>query len=568
MRLFRSFHYRLRTLLRRLPPPTAPIEPLVVETVPYLFDATYYRQQAGASLDIDADPYEHYRTLGWREGLKPHPFFDPDFYLAENPAAVGQNPLLHYLHEGWQHGHFPHPFFNVPLYFARYPDVLQAGMEPVEHYLMFGAAENRKLNALFDARTYVQDHPASGANLLTAARHAVEHDPDGARLAKYAADLAYVSFIDVTARIQRIDEWAAAHGMKVTPLSTAASLTWPAPHIINRPEDRPPITAVLPSAYVAILDNVVAFPGSRALLTPDNILLHDEIANPESVNSPARIQRLGRFENHHCMTPLAVSTKTVLDRAIILSGDTDYNYFHWLVEALPKLWLIEMANVPIDVPVLIPTGLHENLLLALRRVLGERPYIAMLPDVGVRVKQLWYPSDLGRVLDSLWTPVREDYDIVVSREGIRYVRDKLTTPSTMPATRKIYVERASSTRQLLNEPELIEALRKSGFEIINPARVTLDEQIALFSQSRLIIAPTGAAMTNLIFTQAGTHALIILAENKQSNLNIFNHVGEAVGATVSFCLGERAFAEHNIYSTHDDFTVDISTILDWCTAYD
>ena len=563
MRLFRSIQYRLRALFRQLPPAAAlEVVPVHVEPAPYLFDAAYYRQQAGASLDADTDAYEHYRTIGWRHGLKPHLFFDPAFYLAGNPSAAGQNPLLHYLHEGWRHGHLPHGFIDVPFYFVRYPDVLQAPMEPVEHYLRYGAAEGRKPNPYFDARTYLQNHPDSGANLITAASHCVEHDPDG-----LVADLNFMKFIDVPGRIQRVDDWAIKHGMPVIPLPTATNLTWPAPNIINRPEERPPITAELPSAYLAILENVVAFPGTRALLTPDNILLHDEIANPKSVDSPARIHTLARFEKHQCMTPLGVSSRTMLEEAIILSGDTDYNYFHWLVEALPKLWLIEMAKVPLDVPVLIPTGLHENLLLAMRRVLGERPYIAMLPDIGVKVKKLWYPSDLGRVLDSLWTPVREDYDIVVSREGIRYVRDKLAPPAA-PATRKIYVERASSTRQLLNEPELIEALRREGFEILNPARVTLDEQIELFSQCRLIIAPTGAAMTNLMFTQPGTHALIILAENKQSNLNIFNHVGEAAGATVSFCLGERAYTEHSLPSTHDDFTVDIATILNWCTTHD
>ncbi len=46
------------------------------------------------------------------------------------------------------------PIFDQKFYLARYPDVARAGADPWLHYLLHGAAEQRKPNALFDPVYY------------------------------------------------------------------------------------------------------------------------------------------------------------------------------------------------------------------------------------------------------------------------------------------------------------------------------------------------------------------------------------------------------------------------------
>ena len=48
----------------------------------------------------------------------------------------------------WRH-------FDAAFYRARYPEVTAAGMHPFFHYLLHGAAEDRKPCAWFDPRHYV-----------------------------------------------------------------------------------------------------------------------------------------------------------------------------------------------------------------------------------------------------------------------------------------------------------------------------------------------------------------------------------------------------------------------------
>lgn len=71
--------------------------------------------------------------------------FDPDWYLRTYPdvAAAGVDPLRHYLQFGAAEGRDPSPLFCTRWYLDTYPDVAQAGINPLQHYLSHGAAEGR-----------------------------------------------------------------------------------------------------------------------------------------------------------------------------------------------------------------------------------------------------------------------------------------------------------------------------------------------------------------------------------------------------------------------------------------
>jgi hypothetical protein len=51
------------------------------------------------------------------------------------------------------------PFFDAAFYLERYPDVRQAGMNPLWHYLRHGAAEGRKPHRLFEPKYYLSCCP-------------------------------------------------------------------------------------------------------------------------------------------------------------------------------------------------------------------------------------------------------------------------------------------------------------------------------------------------------------------------------------------------------------------------
>ena len=119
-------------------------------------------------------------------GLSPDPFaspmteiqlfeqsglFDEQFYRASNPdiANAELSPLEHFLRIGGFEGRRPNPLFDPSYYLAVYPDVARAGINPALHYFLTGALEGRDPSPDFDSSFYLAMYPdvaLSGLNPL------------------------------------------------------------------------------------------------------------------------------------------------------------------------------------------------------------------------------------------------------------------------------------------------------------------------------------------------------------------------------------------------------------------
>jgi glycosyltransferase involved in cell wall biosynthesis len=71
--------------------------------------------------------------------------FSAEWYLVQYPdvADAGVNPIQHYLSYGAFEGRDPGPKFSTIGYLQRYPDVAKASVNPLLHYLRNGRAEGR-----------------------------------------------------------------------------------------------------------------------------------------------------------------------------------------------------------------------------------------------------------------------------------------------------------------------------------------------------------------------------------------------------------------------------------------
>ena len=101
----------------------------------------------------------------------PSSLFDADYYRRSYPdvASAGVNPLLHFLVSGAAEGRNPHPLFDTAFYLRMYPDVAASQVNPLAHYLKHGAREGRQPHPLFDPAYYLDRNPdirAAGINPL------------------------------------------------------------------------------------------------------------------------------------------------------------------------------------------------------------------------------------------------------------------------------------------------------------------------------------------------------------------------------------------------------------------
>jgi GT2 family glycosyltransferase len=135
--------------------------------------------QALASLTLASLLRPQQKTVRAREQVsspaasKLSTLFDPQWYLDQNPEVkrAGMDPLQHYLRYGAQMRRDPHPLFETKWYLDQHPELTNIAVTPLEHYVSYGAREGRSPHPEFDAQFYIKNHPDSVIGETTPLTH-------------------------------------------------------------------------------------------------------------------------------------------------------------------------------------------------------------------------------------------------------------------------------------------------------------------------------------------------------------------------------------------------------------
>ncbi|MCT7583999.1 hypothetical protein N5U55_07730 [Aliarcobacter butzleri] len=90
------------------------------------------------------------RYKKWKKIIEKSGLFDVKYYLFTYPDVRLKdiNPVMHYIKYGANEGRNPNKEFNTSFYLRMYPDVEQSKINPLVHYILFGRAENRKIKII------------------------------------------------------------------------------------------------------------------------------------------------------------------------------------------------------------------------------------------------------------------------------------------------------------------------------------------------------------------------------------------------------------------------------------
>nr|CAA6828253.1 MAG: O-linked GlcNAc transferase [uncultured Thiotrichaceae bacterium] len=122
------------------------------------FDNEFYRAESGLCGDIYSDDAAIRHFLEQNKGENnPHPLFDVSWYLHQYPDVQQSslNPLVHFIKFGAKELRTPHPLFASPYYSEQYPESNVANLSPLEHYLKYGSEWGLSPHPLFDHQYYI-----------------------------------------------------------------------------------------------------------------------------------------------------------------------------------------------------------------------------------------------------------------------------------------------------------------------------------------------------------------------------------------------------------------------------
>jgi hypothetical protein len=219
-----------------------------------------------------------------------------------------------------------------------------------------------------------------------------------------------------------------------------------------------------------------------------------------------------------------------------------HNHSHWLTAHLPKFLLLKKQGRLDDV--LMPQRRTQVMDESLR-MLGIEPDAFRSFDAARPVAV--------DALDLVCTDRFDPRHMVAVREAFA-----ATAPPSGPPARRVFVSREKSRgRRITNEDELWGMLEARGFEKVFMEDMAFCEQVRLMQQTRVLVAPHGAGLTNMLFCPVGSH-VVELADPTFPNPNFYNlatslHLGY-------WLLHQRAGkADHPL---DRDLTVDVAGVAE------
>lgn len=303
-----------------------------------------------------------------------------------------------------------------------------------------------------------------------------------------------------------------------------------------------------------------------------NFLLHKQVAVhpdlyvPNRDRSPVELHALGRMNKG--FTKVRIQQGLLIGRlpkAINLCDQTPYNYAHWMTEILPKLALLGTNQELRDWPILVDGGLNENQFESLQAVWPWPAEFIKLPS-----HELVRVDELLNVTPTSYCPhefrdfheaQREGFQFFFSGEALNHLRDCLRARYQRYASgrpRRLYLKRTPlwtyNNRNIANIDAIEDLLDARGLEMLNVTGMTIEQQAKLFMNAVTIVAPTGAALANMIFAPPGCRIVVLAAAYDGATYDYFHHLAHLLGHELSFVVGPQE--DEDGYHMNRDFRID------------
>lgn len=314
-----------------------------------------------------------------------------------------------------------------------------------------------------------------------------------------------------------------------------------------------------PKASVVRIDHVRVQAGST-IYDDDRLHVIEQAADPRQLFVSGQWDHVFGWPwcDFALVREFRANTK-ILDSGGLLSGRNDSNWYHWIIEYLPRLR--EYSSLEPTIPLLVSSNMNVNFRRALD-VISSRPVLEIPRDRATRIRELWVSPPVVQVLDT--SQVKFEDGLIADTESLLWLRREVRKRIEPRGPRLIFLRRRSVHRGLLNERDVELALNDLGFVSIDIAGMSFDDQVAYFAAADVIVGAGGAVMANYLFAKPGAQ-IIALASDASAGFVLPAVIASVAEANFSYCFGQtvqkiRDF-ENRLSWMHSDFTIRVSDVL-------
>lgn len=179
---------------------------------------------------------------------------------------------------------------------------------------------------------------------------------------------------------------------------------------------------------------------------------------------------------------------------VVLSDYWSKEYYHFLIEALSRLVFYQehLKEFTLVTSYRLKTPMHQRVF----ELFGVKDIVYLNRKEFLKVNECYFatfpgPPDIHRpeLIKKIHAELTKDLEKKVPTRRVYLCRDK------------------ASKRKILNNLEVKEILKRYNFETIYAEDLSFDEQRKLFFETKHLVTPHGAGLTNILFMQPGSKVL-------------------------------------------------------------
>ena len=253
-----------------------------------------------------------------------------------------------------------------------------------------------------------------------------------------------------------------------------------------------------------------------------------------------------------------------VQNAIDLTGRNAQNYWHSLIEYLPRMSNLDFVSDSKfrNFAILVSSQTPKSIVNLIKLLWPCNKIILIDHRSIAKVRNLLIPSFISRAYDS-GVMYPEEMFHIKSQNLVNFKRFVERTikynyiQSDGIQSKYIFLNRLSSYRNVKIRSVFFESLKKMGFSIHDPASMNIFDQIRMFYGAKAIVGIGGAAWANIIFTKASITSIVSIAS---APFDVHRNIAEIFNLNYSIIASSalKKNLKNPFYRNfvHSDFSID------------
>ena len=285
------------------------------------------------------------------------------------------------------------------------------------------------------------------------------------------------------------------------------------------------LSVVAPEVILYKFNNALVTAGSSNIIVENKVII-ERMQNIDDSNANYSNDFVKEHDNDRAI--VVPNVKEELNTVFFLGGNGSWNYYHWIIEIVPKIqYYIEAGLAKKKISLLVSEQVLKTpsfLEILKKCLLAYDVEIIFMSEFKVyKVQNLYHinaPNNI--VFNTRHVLSRPDF-CYYRKESLEYVRkigasilldwqNNNVAKSELVSYDRIILARKKTAYRKFNQEEVIELLSTYGFRTVFMEDYSLAEQIHIFNMAKIIIGPSGAAWTNLVFAKPGLKAISWIPE--------------------------------------------------------